>query len=81
MKITSREPAVIHSHFLVKAIGHYPVVVIDILYQECFIQKWREPTLSTTFGHSFWLLPAQQILKRLVISVLLPIALVIHTLA
>jgi len=81
MKITPREPAVVHSHFLVGATGHYPVVVIDIMYQECFIQNWREPTLSTTFGHSFWILPAQQILKRLVISALLPIALVIHTLA
>ena len=78
MKITSREPAVIHSHL---ATGHYPVVVIDIMYQECFVQNWRELTLSTMFGHSFWLLPAQQILKRLVISALLPIALVIHTLA
>jgi len=33
MKITSQEPAVVHSHFLVDATGHHLVVVIDIMYQ------------------------------------------------
>jgi len=51
------------------------VVVTDIMSLECFIQNWREPTFSAMFGHSFWVLPAQQILKRLIISALLPIAL------
>ena len=73
MKITSREPVVVHSHFLVDATGHHLVVVIDIMYQECFIQNWREPTFSIMFVRSFWVLPAQQIRQCLVISVLLPI--------
>ena len=54
MKITSREPVVVHSHFLVDATGHHLVVVIDIMYQECFIQNSRNPTFSTMFGRSFW---------------------------
>ena len=53
------------------------VAVIDIMYQECFIQNWREPKFSTMFGCSFWVLPAQQILELLVISMFLPITLAI----
>jgi len=39
MKITSREPDVVHSDFSVDGTGHHPVVVIDIMSQEYFIQR------------------------------------------
>jgi len=58
----------VQSHFLVNATGHrghHPVVMIDIMYQKCFIQNWIELTFSAMFGRSFWVLPAQHILEHL----------------
>ena len=65
----------VQSHFLVNATGHrghHPVVMIDIMYQECFMQNWREPKFS---ARSFWILPAQHILEHLDVRALLPAAL------
>ena len=73
MKITSREPAVVHSH-LVDDTGHHPAVVIDIVGM-LHSELERTYILNYLSGCSFWVLPARQVLEHLVISTLLPVAL------